>query len=210
MGIRLLVKLELAAFLLSLLIVFSFVQFELPFISFILPQLPETHLSIETNWFYAGTYAGTLMIPMVFVMMLILDAWLLNLSLGLYLLLGLGFAPIFFHGGGWSYLQQPTFGYIAALLPAAWIWLATLRRHPRKSISSKRYVLTSVLSLCMIHFVGGIWLALAYQMIPLEFMLSFVMPQLIWQMPSIIFIVLCFVYLQSLFGKAQTTRRHAR
>lgn len=38
-----------------------------------------------------------------------------------YILLGLAWLPIFGHGGGWNYWQEPTFGYILGFVPGAWL-----------------------------------------------------------------------------------------
>ena len=38
-----------------------------------------------------------------------------------YLALGLGGFPIFSQGGGWSYVQEPTFGYLLGFVPGAWL-----------------------------------------------------------------------------------------
>lgn len=209
MTIRYLVKLELAALFLSLLILATFIQFRLPFIGFWLPQLPDTRLMIELPWLYAGTYSGNLQIPMVFLMMLVLEGALTSLTLMVYLLLGLTAVPIFFYGGGWSYLHQPTFGYLAALLPSAWLWMFTLRRHPRRQIPLSRYLWTSLMSLGLIHLFGGLWAAIYYQLIPLEFLLSFVLPQMTWQIPSVLFVVLVVVQIRSLGQKPLPARRRS-
>jgi len=38
-----------------------------------------------------------------------------------YLSLGLSVIPVFQEGGGLAYLQQPSFGYLAGFMPAAWL-----------------------------------------------------------------------------------------
>ncbi|HEY9843064.1 MAG TPA: biotin transporter BioY [Candidatus Obscuribacterales bacterium] len=209
MTIRYLVKLELAALFLSLLILATFIQLRLPFISFQLPQLPDTWLWDRLSWPYVWTYSGNLQIPMVFLMLVVLDGALASLTLGAYLLLGLCAFPIFFYGGGWAYLHQPTFGYLAALLPSAWLWMFTLRRHPRRAIPIKRYIWASLMSLGLIHLFGGLWAALYYQLIPLEFLLNFVLPQLTWQLPSMLFVVLVVVQLKEMLREPPPRRRSA-
>ncbi len=207
MTIRYLVKFELAALFLSLLILSTFLQFKLPFVSFVPPQLTNTDLFIEWSWLYAGTYSGNLQLPMVFLMLAVLEGLLTSVVLGVYLLLGLSFLPIFFYGGGWAYLQQPTFGYLLILLPAAWLWMYTLKRHPRRYIPISRYVWTSMMALGLIHLFGGLYAALYYKLIPFEFLMTFVLPRLTWEAPSIIFIVLLVVQIKALM--LQPARRHA-
>lgn len=213
MTIRILVKLELAALFLSLLILATFVQLHLPFVAFWLPQLPDTRLLLAMPWFssgaglYFGTYAGNLQIPMVFLMMTVLDGALTSLTLLIYLLLGLSAFPIFFYGGGWSYVHEPTFGYLLAMLPSAWLWMFTLRRHPRRQIPLGRYAWTSLMSLGLIHLFGGFWASLSFQMVPIEFLVTYVIPQLTWQIPSVLFVVLAVVQLRSLGQKPLPRRR---
>ena len=43
------------------------------------------------------------------------------LSQGVYVLIGLVGIPIFALGGGFSYVFQPTFGFLLGLIPAAWV-----------------------------------------------------------------------------------------
>ncbi|WP_448560704.1 biotin transporter BioY [Trichothermofontia sp.] len=38
-----------------------------------------------------------------------------------YLVLGLIWYPVFTHGGGVTYIKEPTFGYLLGFVPAAWI-----------------------------------------------------------------------------------------
>lgn len=38
-----------------------------------------------------------------------------------YLLLGLAGLPIFEGGGGWQYIQEPSFGYLLGFVPAGWL-----------------------------------------------------------------------------------------
>ena len=50
------------------------------------------------------------------------------LSQGVYVLIGLVGIPIFALGGGFSYVFQPTFGFLLGLIPAAWVIGALCRR----------------------------------------------------------------------------------
>jgi len=43
------------------------------------------------------------------------------ISQAVYVLLGLVGLPIFANGGGFSYVLQPTFGFLLGLIPAAWV-----------------------------------------------------------------------------------------
>ena len=52
---------------------------------------------------------------------LLLGARLGALSQALYVGLGLVGLPIFAAGGGFSYVFNPTFGFLLGLIPAAWV-----------------------------------------------------------------------------------------
>ena len=76
-----------------------------------------------------------------------------------YIALGLIGLPVFDRGGGWSYLQQPNFGYLIGFIIGSWVcgWLAfkTLAR-----ISS--LILSCFLGLIIIHVTGIIYLTSLY------------------------------------------------
>lgn len=187
-----LLRVLIALWFLSLMIVFTFVQVRLPFISLGLPQLPDTWLGYESRWLYMGTYAGNLQIFIYFFCLFFLNGVLINLLLGLYLLLGLTSFPIFYHGGGPTYFQQPTLGFLLILMPAAWFWMLQLKRHPRKPIPVNRYIFVSILTLLLIYIAGGLYAALAYNIVPTQFLFSFILPHLCWNIPAVIFIALLY------------------
>ena len=195
-----LLQILVALWCLSLLILSTFVQVRLPFISFVLPQLPDTWLGYESAFLYLGTYAGNLQIFVYFLCLFFLDGALTNLTLGLYLLLGLTGAPIFYHGGGSAYFQQPTLGFLLILLPAAWFWMQQLKRHPRNKISASRYIFVSLITLCLIYFGGGLYAALAYDLVPMQFLMSFILPHLVWNIPAVTFVALVYSYLEPFWG----------
>lgn len=190
MGIRYLVKFELVLFFVSLLILGTFLQVRLPFIAFRLPQLAETSLWFSSSWLYLGMYTGNLQIPIYFLCLLVFSGTLASITLILYLALGLFVLPIFFYGGGLEYLNQPTFGYILSLLPAAWLWMFMVRRYARGPAPLSRYISATLISLLLIHLFGGFYAAIYYQLIPLDFILQFVLPQLTWQVPAALFVLL--------------------
>ncbi|MEY2984291.1 MAG: Substrate-specific component BioY of biotin transporter [Cyanobacteriota bacterium] len=72
-----------------------------------------------------------------------------------YVLLGLGWLPIFAFGGGWDYWQQPTFGYLLGFIPGAWCcgWLA-YRSHAR----IERLAVSALAGLGVIHLTGILYL----------------------------------------------------
>jgi len=182
----------IALWFLSLMIIFTFVQVRLPFLSLGLPQLPDTWLGYESSWLYLGTYAGNLQIFIYFLCLFFLNGVLIHILLGFYLFLGLTSFPIFYHGGGPAYFQEPTLGFLLMLLPAAWFWLSQLKRHPRNPISVTRYMSVSVVTLLLIYIAGGLYAALAYKLVPTQFLFRFILPHLCWNIPAVLFIALVY------------------
>ena len=72
-----------------------------------------------------------------------------------YLVLGLSGVQVFSQGGGLSYLQEPTFGYLLGFLPGAWIcgYLA-FRKQRRLEVM----LLSCLCGLVAIHLTGMIYL----------------------------------------------------
>lgn len=71
-----------------------------------------------------------------------------------YLTLGLLGLPIFTHGGGLSYLQRPTFGYLLGFLPGAWLCAQlAFRRSPQL----ESLMVSCLSGLVVIHTVGIVY-----------------------------------------------------
>lgn len=72
-----------------------------------------------------------------------------------YVTLGLIWLPIFSQGGGWGYLQQPTFGYIVGFIPGAWLcgYLAFKTRPKLESLAA-----SCLVGLAVIHAAGAVYL----------------------------------------------------
>ncbi len=68
-----------------------------------------------------------------------------------YVILGLVWLPIFAHGGGFNYWQEPSFGYILGFIPGAWLcgWMAFRRRAKLESLA-----LSAICGLFIIHLCG--------------------------------------------------------
>lgn len=72
-----------------------------------------------------------------------------------YLGLGLSGFQIFSHGGGLSYWQEPTFGYLAGFIPAAWVCgMLAFRQSPR----IEQFFLSCLAGLGIIHAWGLLYL----------------------------------------------------
>ena len=77
-------------------------------------------------------------------------------SQGVYVALGLLGLPIFTMGGGIGYVLQPTFGFLLALIPAAWVigHVAGVQATPR------RMVVACLAGLALLYAVGLPYMAL--------------------------------------------------
>ena len=77
-----------------------------------------------------------------------------------YLTLGLAFGlPVFNQGGGLTYIQEPSFGYLVGFVPAAWMCgLLAFQAKPKL----ETLAFSAVCGLLIIHAVGLVYLVLAY------------------------------------------------
>ena len=71
-------------------------------------------------------------------------------SQGVYVLLGLVGLPIFTMGGGFSYVLQPTFGFLLGLIPSALV-MSLLTKNSRRPL---RVVLACATGLAVLYAVG--------------------------------------------------------
>ena len=78
------------------------------------------------------------------------------LSQAVYVLLGLVGVPIFAQGGGFSYVLQPTFGFLLGLIPAAWV-IGVLAKRPLKFW---RTALAMLAGLAALYAIGVPYMAL--------------------------------------------------
>jgi biotin transport system substrate-specific component len=77
-----------------------------------------------------------------------------------YLVLGLFKLPVFGQGGGFNYLQQPSFGYILGFIPGAWL-CGLLAFQGKRRLESLAF--SAACGLIIIHLCGIIYLiALTY------------------------------------------------
>ena len=79
------------------------------------------------------------------------------LAVFLYALLGLIGLPIFVAGGGFSYVLQPTFGYIIALALAAWLVGIIVRKGV---ITNGKIALAFLAGLAITYIIGTAYAAL--------------------------------------------------
>ncbi len=76
-----------------------------------------------------------------------------------YIMLGLTWFPVFAQGGGFSYLKEPSFGYILGFIPGAWLcgYLA-FKALPRL----ESLAFSCLCGLLSIHLTGMTYVAAAY------------------------------------------------
>lgn len=78
------------------------------------------------------------------------------LSQAVYVLLGLVGVPIFALGGGFSYVFQPTFGFLLGLIPSAWV-IGCLAKRP---LTFWRSVTAMLAGLAVLYAIGVPYMAL--------------------------------------------------
>lgn len=78
------------------------------------------------------------------------------LSQAVYVLLGLVGVPIFALGGGFSYVFQPTFGFLLGLIPSAWV-IGSLVKRP---LTFWRSVVAMLAGLAVLYAIGVPYMAL--------------------------------------------------
>lgn len=87
---------------------------------------------------------------------LLLGARLGALSQALYVGLGLVGLPIFAAGGGFSYMFNPTFGFLLGLIPAAWV----IGRLAEKNRTPLRLALACAAGFAVLYAIGLPYIAL--------------------------------------------------
>ena len=78
------------------------------------------------------------------------------LSQLIYVALGLLGLPVFTAGGGFSYVLQPTFGFLLGLIPTAWV----IGKIAEKDRSVPRLLLACFAGLAVLYLVGLPYIAL--------------------------------------------------
>lgn len=141
-----------------LLVLSTFFVVDLPFITFIFAKIPDSvNVTYQNSILAMGTFSSSLQIPVI-----ILSSLLLNPRLNFVFLItyyGIGFygIPIFYSGGGYEYLSQPTVGYLLSFLPAS-IFLSKFawkdNNFDRYLLNTRYIFFLSFLTLLFIHLVG--------------------------------------------------------
>lgn len=97
----------------------AFVAIKVPFLAWGMPKsLPGAESLYAWKGLIFGSHVISAQLLLVWLSGALLGPRRGGLAMALYLALGLGGLPIFTNGGGFGYVTQPTFGYLAAFLPA--------------------------------------------------------------------------------------------
>lgn len=97
----------------------AFVAIKVPFIAWGMPKnLPGAESLYQIKGLLFGSHVISAQLLMVWLSGALLGPRRGGFAMALYLALGLGGLPIFTNGGGFDYISQSTFGYLAAFLPA--------------------------------------------------------------------------------------------
>ena len=100
----------------------------------------------------------TLQTATLFLCILILPNFLSFFTVGIYLITGLIGLPIFAQGGGFSYLLNPTFGYLLGFLFSALIKGIFFKN----AIGYKKQIIVCLISLITTHFIGSVYAFFVY------------------------------------------------
>ena len=73
-----------------------------------------------------------------------------------YLIIGLFYLPVFHGGGSIGYILTHEFGYLLGFIPAAWICGFLAKQNTKANLIN--YSCFTILSLCVVHIIGIIYL----------------------------------------------------
>jgi len=73
-----------------------------------------------------------------------------------YLIIGLFYLPVFHGGGSVGYILTHEFGYLLGFIPAAWICGFLAKQNTKANLIN--YSCYTILSLCVVHIIGIIYL----------------------------------------------------
>ncbi|MFN8577062.1 MAG: biotin transporter BioY [Candidatus Sericytochromatia bacterium] len=151
-------NLLIALTLFLLLVLSTFFVIDLPFITFIFANIPESVNIVYQNSLLAiGTYSGSLQIPVIILSSLLLNPKLNFIFIMTYFCIGFYSKPIFYSGGGKEYFEQPTIGYLLSfllvtILISKYVWKD---HNYNKYLLNTRYTFfISFMGLLLIHFIG--------------------------------------------------------
>lgn len=147
----------------------------LVFIGFVPVSIPSP-LSLSSHLPYQSLpmIQYTFQLPLALFIGAFLGPFLGTLSVLIFLIVGLAYFPVFANGGGWDYIREPGFGYLAGMLLLAYFLGKTFHQAFHKKAQASRSLkifLRVVVSVLLVHGIGILYLvalALAGQIPPQE------------------------------------------
>lgn len=177
MMVRLL-KITISLLFISLLVTGTFTHLQVPFIAFAHPQLADTHILYEWPYLVIGFYTTNLqMLAVLLCIMLLKPVWA-TVTFLIYLGLGWWGLPVFYYGGGSAYLQQASLGYLLGLVPSCWVFY--LFYQPQR-VTFVNLFGSAWLTWLGLHMMGSLYAGFYLQILPIEFLLIYTIPQWLWQ-----------------------------
>lgn len=129
-----------------------------------LPVYPPNPLHIDPHLPISAQpeqISYTVQLPFALFLAVLLGPFMGAGAMLLFLLTGLCFLPVFANGGGWDYLLEPGFGYLAGTLIAAWMvgkgYYQAFQRRERESRSLK-ILAKAVIAVLIIHGAGVVYM----------------------------------------------------
>ena len=101
---------------------------------------------------------SNLQIQGLFLISLLCGSQIGTISAISYLIIGLFYLPVFQGGGSVGYILTSEFGYLLGFIPAAWT-CGFLAERNSSTANLINYSYYTVFSLCILHFIGIIYLA---------------------------------------------------
>lgn len=180
------IKFSVSLLFVTLIILSTFTFIHVPYLSIYSTELHGQTITFQWKNLVFGTYLANLQILVViFTCLCLRGAALITISL--YLLMGFGGFSIFYYGGGMDYLHQDTLGYLLSFLPAAVVCTLSLGKPVENTPpNANRILFSGMLSLLVIHLIGGFYTSFYYQMIPLVYFFEYIIPQIFWQISILV------------------------
>lgn len=193
-------KIEISLIFISLLVVSTFTHIQVPFLAFSPPQLANSQILYEWSYLVIGTYTTNLQMLAVVMCIILLKPFWAARTFAIYLFLGWWGLPLFYYGGGSAYWQQASLGYLLALLPSCWIF--HLFYNPQQLKFSNLFG-SGLITLFSCHIMGSLYAGFYLQIVPVEFLLTYTVPQWLWQVIALAFVS----FMLTIFTPRKTPQR---
>lgn len=141
-----------------MLIFSTFLVIKLPYITFFINDLPtDVIVNYADNYLSYGYIQTNLQLPIILACALILRPRTFFTFMLIYISLGLYGFPIFYLGGGYDYLKEPSIGYLLGTILISFISSNIIWKNEKKNkfIYNTRFtIFVSLIALLFIHIIG--------------------------------------------------------